>query len=153
MTVIAWDGKTLAADGRMTEGTSIYNDDVIKLFELNSLSYNNDRLLYAGVCGDVSCIQEYLVWLNLNAGIMFKEIVRNPELDVAGLIIGVNKAYIITQNSAYLMEFCRDTKLAEGSGSNYALSAMSFSLNAVQAVEHACSMDSSCGGSINSVGL
>ena len=59
MTTIAWDGKILAADGRVTDSNGrIITNKYEKLFRIDHLlgatPYRNDELLFIGMSGKVS---------------------------------------------------------------------------------------------------
>lgn len=147
MTTIAWDGKTLAADGRTTIDTIICCDKSIKLFKLHDIPYYGDILLYAGLCGAAADEQKYIHFLHIE-NFVDDEI----QLEVGGIIVGRDNVYTI-EGGPLLCKFPRCTKMADGSGAHFAMSAMSMGKTAVQAVKHAMKFDAATGGKIQCVDL
>lgn len=146
MTVIAWDGRTLATDSRSNSGSQITSNRKQKLFDLTqdgrpSVYYEGDILLACGLCGKIVDMYKLLDQIS---DLKDSEL----ELDVAGIFIGLNKAYLLERGECHLIPYPLDQKLTEGSGGEFALAAMALKRNAVQAVKLAIKLDSACGGEI-----
>jgi ATP-dependent protease HslVU (ClpYQ) peptidase subunit len=143
MTVIVWDGKILAADSRMTEGSFLVTDNDQKLFILDpAIEYKGDELLACALAGsstDNEFILEHICGHDFPSKISHK---------ASGIFIGKKNVYILENDTTYLIPFSRNTKLAEGSGCQFAYSAMKLGLNAIEAAKHACKLDMACGGKI-----
>ncbi len=148
MTSIAFDGKVLASDSRMTVDSIISSDNIQKLFPLDNIPYFNDELLYCGLSGDICDWQKYLHLLNQPK---FYEI--DLKCDVRGIVVGIKHAYYIERNTLFLVKCNRNEKMAEGSGRDFALSCMSLGSDAADAIKHAKKFDSATGGRIQSVKL
>lgn len=150
MTVIAWDGKTLAADSRVTVHSAIVDDNMQKLYRLHKeIMYGGDKLLAVGWSGDAADVDRVLCYL------YSEEFPSDMEVKhgIGALVIGKKYAYILEPGQSFLIRYRRNTKLAEGCGAPFAMSAMKLGLNAVQAVKHAIKLDSACGGKIRSIEL
>lgn len=147
MTTIAWDGKTLAADGRTTSETIISCDKSVKLFKLLDIPYYGDILLYAGLCGAAAEQQRYIHFLHIEN--FFEDEI---EVELGGIIVGRDYVYAV-EGGPQLCRFPRCTKMAAGSGAHFAMSAMNLGKSAVQAVKHAMKFDAATGGRIQCVDL
>lgn len=140
MTSIAWDGTTLAADGRCTKGNIIGSDHVAKIFvDVHSQVRGSTVIAYA-LAGSADMQHRIGKWIEEGCEVSdeFKEC--NFE------------CIIITEDDAYM--FCSESndicttfgKQALGSGYDFILSAMHLGKNAVKAVQHAASLDIFSGG-------
>jgi len=148
MTTIAWDGKTLAADSRITDESIIGSDNVDKLYKIHDIPYFGDILLYCGLSGVAADDQKYVAFIHED-----KFYDNELEFSLGGIVIGIKYAYHIEQDNPYLVRFPRNEKMADGSGAPYARSAMHFRLTAIQAINHAKKFDSATGGKVKSVRL
>lgn len=148
MTVIAWDGNTLASDSRITASARLITDKYNKLEKLNNIKYKDDELLYLGMSGTVIDKDYYIAILEQDKFTIDR---KTGEHELAGIIVGKKYVYKFEQGSCWLIKYNKKTKLAAGSGSPYAISGMTLGLDAVQACRHATLLDTSCGGRINSV--
>lgn len=146
MTIIAWDGKTLASDSRCTQDSDIVSDNIQKLYHLNNLDYVIDKLIAIGVSGalaDVDKIMHYLHSEDFPAADICHEI--------GAIIIGKKFAYYLEPGSGYLIRCSRKHKLALGSGGAFGRSAMLLGLNAKEAVKHAIKLNAACGGRVQTM--
>ena len=150
MTCLAWDGRTLAADGRMTEGNTITTDCAQKLFRLQKVTYFYDELYYFAMAGRVSHIEQLLDALHSKD---FHEMEEDEGLEITGIIIGRDYGYYLEYESFSLVRVDRNTPMVWGSGGPYAASAMKFGLDARAAVKHAMRFDTCTGGRIRTVKL
>ncbi len=148
MTTLAWDGKVLAADGRMTEGNIITTDSAQKLYKLHKVTYFYDELYYFAMAGRVSHIEQLLDALHSKN---FHEMEEDEGLQIAGIIIGRDYGYYLEWESFSLVRVDRRTPMVGGSGGPYAASAMKFGLDARAAVKHSMRFDSATGGRIKTV--
>lgn len=142
MTTIAFDGKTLAADRKMSDR---YN--VQKIFKVPQG--------WAAGCGDYDSIVEVVNWLVEGSD-------RNNLPDLVGRNHrGESPADIIIINDKgsvlwLTWPFLRCVKLAEkkvayGSGGEFALGAMAAGATAKQAVEIACRLDPYTGKGVDAI--
>lgn len=67
MTIVVWDGKTLASDSRRTCGRR-YDDDVVKLKRHHNLMYNGLRVLWSGWAGKVAYLTDLNKFLDAQPG-------------------------------------------------------------------------------------
>ena len=142
MTVLAWDGKTLAADRLMSHGQT--KQSCTKIFRWE------DSLL--GVCGDLSTGMEMLYWFQHGAIPADFPPANRSLTDGASLIVvdagGVRKYE--SSPHPFIVEggFC-----AFGSGDECALVAMACGRDAIKAVEMAISFNATCGNGVDSLTL
>jgi hypothetical protein len=143
MTVVAWDGKTLAADKMAVVGGGAAAP-VCKIWE--SMPGSGDRCLMA-VSGAHNVALELVHWFSGGA---------DPEKFPGSAREG--DATLITirrdaDDEAVIETYCagpypmrtRTEQWAWGSGRDFALAAMHLGKNAVEAVEVACQFQSDCG--------
>ena len=138
MTVIAWDGKTLAADKRFTSQGLVYT--VTKIHRLGEL--------LLGASGDAASAAEAIDWIRRGRRHGdFPERLRSKDCYV-DLIVIDNGKILEYENSPFPTEI-EDTIMAIGSGRDFALSAMYLGKTAKEAVEIACLFDSGCGNGVD----
>lgn len=163
MTTIAWDGQTLAADGRICQDDTICSDNYNKIFPIR-YAYHGDHIIYigfSGVIGDLSTLLRVFASLDTQEQGTPKEldgrleIIKDmglDEIEGESILIGRDYVYHLEGGSIFnLIQYDRSEKLGAGSGGSYARSAMLLGLNAVQAVKHAFKTDIGSGGNIRSV--
>jgi ATP-dependent protease HslVU (ClpYQ) peptidase subunit len=148
MTTVVWDGKILAADGRITGGSTIVEDDSQKIHKIKGM-FRGEHMLaygYAGCASDGVLIREWL-----EDGAIEDDY---PEDLETHLIMITNKNAYETFDGALGKLMCMNIKKsAMGSGGDFALSAMLLGMNAVDAVKHACKLDIYSGGKIRKLVL
>ncbi len=140
MTVIAWDGKTLAADKRST---------------LSSLPHTTTKIVRAadgslvGVAGDTGMCRTLREWYRAGAD---RE--KYPDKD------GKCDMVVISQDRRVLLysggpdpTHLEDEVFATGSGRDFAFSALQFGRTAREAVEFACRYDVHSGNGIDTLEL
>lgn len=128
MTVIAWAGKTMAADRKNTYGNTARQTTKIHRIGNALVGYSGDA--YIG--------NEVIAWLRDGAD------QRREDLHVNLLVVyddGIIHEYGITP----FPDIVEDRFVAIGSGRDFALAAMTLGRTAVQAVELACLLDATCG--------
>jgi len=144
MTVIVYDGKTLAADSRITCGGNITTDSYNKIHVLRgSIDYLGDELLAIGVSGTASDVLKLIEHLQSS-----DYPVKKIDHEIHALIVGKKYIYELYPHDSHLIRYNKKTKLAIGSGGTIANSVMMLGLDASQAVKHAISMNVYCGGRV-----
>jgi ATP-dependent protease HslVU (ClpYQ) peptidase subunit len=136
MTVIVWDGKTLAADKQATNSG-------LKMTVTKIKRINEDLF---GVTGDFDLAQSTLKWFADGADP--EKFPKHQETDDkwVGLVrITPDKRILKYERSPFPMDYTQMGKMAWGSGRDYALAAMAMGADAVKAVEVACQFESTCG--------
>ena len=139
MTIIAWDGKTLAADKRGTwQGIS---RTVTKIFR------TGDWLI--GIAGNQCEGYDMVEWLkNGAAPDKFPVNQRDEKLWISCLVIssdGLIRLYERSPNPCII----ENEFTAIGSGRDFALAAMYLGLTSREAVEVACEFEEGCGNGID----
>ena len=142
MTIIAWDGKTLAADRAATNCG--YQRSVTKIFRVPGG--------IVGFAGDESRVMAFLEWFKTGMYLgMFPDFQKGD--DAVGCLFirndGTQLAYTHTPYPAVHT----DRFDAIGSGRDYALAAMYLGHDAKRAVEVACALDNGCGNGIDTLTL
>lgn len=138
MTVIAWDGKTLAAD---------------KLFSHGSLQMTGTKIqkigaALVGFSGDASIAAELIEWFSGGcAPEKFPATQRNENLSEL-LVVWPNGDVHKYQRSPLPVKF-PPQKCAIGSGRDFAIAAMHLGQTARQAVEIASIYDTDCGNGVD----
>jgi hypothetical protein len=138
MSVIAWDGQTLAADKRALFGSTIRT--TTKIFR-----FGDALLAYAG---DACTGEELMSWWRRGADpAQFPTSQRESHTSLLVLRQG-SPAIANYERTPYPVCF-EDNHFAIGSGREYALAAMHLGCDARRAVEVACALDSGCGNGID----
>lgn len=145
MTVIAWDGKTLAADKRSISGGLI--SIVTKIFKVPSG--------LVAVSGDYGCAMAMLNWFKNEdqRPELFPECNKNPDKDYCHSIL-INKQREIWEFETNPFPFqLEQPYYAMGSGRDFALAAMHLGLDSKRAIEVAVRFQSDCGSGIDTLTL
>lgn len=143
MSVIAWDGKTLAADKRASYGTTILT--TTKIFRINGC--------LVGYTGDASFGEQVLSWFRDGADSTTYPADQRDATNWAPLMVITPDGRILRYERTphpltYEGEF-----FASGSGGDFALAAMHLGKTAREAVELACLLDSGCGNGVTELTL
>lgn len=143
MTVIVWDGKTLAADKRANSSGLIFKVTKIKRIK--------DKLV--GGAGDLSSIRAMMDWYENGADPKnLPDCQKDKDRWTALLIIsGEGKIYRIEQDG-YPFEVEEET-YAIGCGRDIAVGAMAMGADAVRAVEIASRYDAGCGNGVDTLSI
>jgi len=151
MTVLAWDGKTLAADKMAVSGGGVAAP-VCKILE--SMPDSEDRLLM-GISGGHDVAMELVHWFCDGADP--KEFPDSAREDLATLITirrdRDGEVIIETYCAGPYPMRNRSERWAWGSGRDFALAAMHLGKTAAEAVEVACLFQSDCGLGVDRVEL
>lgn len=140
MTIIAWDGKVLAADKKSTNHG--FGSTVTKLFRVDDGGM-------AALCGDSSVALELLQWYRGNA--VAKDFPAKARDDVSSLIVVGCDQKLRVYSAGPIPEYKEDKFIAFGSGRDYALAAMYLGKSAREAVDVACFFDDFCGNGIDAM--
>ena len=142
MTIIAWDGKTLAADKRATH-CSYKGSSVTKIHTWEGG--------LCGFAGDMDTAVTLLAWLR--AGAVPSEFPQIQCEDPSTLLVIYADGRVAEYGRTPFPMFLEGPFHAVGSGKSYALAAMHLGKNARKAVEVACALDSYCGNGIDTLTL
>lgn len=142
MTVIAWDGRNLAADKRMNAGTGNPLATITKIRRLASGSL-------VGWCGGLSFCQAIVAWLEAGGDPTAIEETWFEHEELAGqvLFIAPDRTILLYEH-AFPIEI-ENKFYAMGTGGAYATAAMHLGHDAVEAVKVACVYDSGCGNGVD----
>lgn len=139
MTVIAWDGRTLAADKRCSYGNSVRT--VTKIRRLA-----DGRL--AGIAGSGAAGEAVIAWLNAGSGPHYYPEIQKSD-DHASVLVIERDGSVLEYSKTAHPERYEDKFIAIGSGRDFAVAAMHCGRTAVEAVELACQLDTGCGNGID----
>ena len=142
MTIIAWDGKTLAADRRAV-CSSFKGGETTKIHTWDG-----------GLCGfsgDMDTGVTLLDWLLTGADP--KQYPELQESDPSSLLVIYNDGQVAQFGRSPVPMLFANPYHAIGSGAKYALAAMYLGKKAKQAVEVACALDVYCGNGIDTLTL
>ena len=133
MTVIAWDGKALAADRRAVNCGLART--VCKLERVKGM--------LVGMSGDHGAAAEMLKWF-VSGG----EFPAKAREDIATLMVVDHSGVHLYTTGPEPMKVL-DSHMAIGSGRDYALMAMHLGRTAKEAVELTCLFDANCGNGVD----
>lgn len=144
MTVIAWDGNSLAADKLSTDGTARSTTTKIQRTPDGEL---------IGACGAAAACREIVAWyLDGAKPETFPPTQRVESTAAWLLIIASDRGVHYVQTSPHPMRY-EDERFAIGSGRDFAIAAMFLGKNAREAVEVACALTTCCGQGIDTLTL
>jgi len=146
MTVIAWDGKTLAADKRCTQEDGAINTTT-KILRFNGFLY--------AITGNSSVARELLTWCLDGADP--KAFPAAAREDKASLIV-INRVPVYGVQIVHYTASPSPTNLhqsvgAWGCGRDFARAAMHLGRSAEEAVRIACELNAFCGNGIDTLTL
>ncbi len=137
MTIIAWDGETLAADKRAISSEAI--STVTKIFKIQGC--------LLGYSGTAKTGEALIDWFMSPE----QEFPKFEECAWARLlVITKDKEILCYEGCRHPLRF-EDKFFAIGSGCHFALAAMYLGKSAIEAIEVASHFDPSCGNGINSL--
>ena len=140
MTIIVWDGKTLASDKQATNAG--LKRQVTKIFVINGHM--------VGFSGDFDYAQTMKHWFE--SGCKPEEFPKHQEDDnkwVGMVVITPDKRVLKYERSPYPMDFTEAGAHCFGAGRDFAYGALAMGANAVEAVEVTCRYENSCGMGID----
>lgn len=150
MTTIAFDGRYLAADGRMTCGNIINGSKTKKLFPLTATLHGVQQEIVFFGAGGFATINSVVEWLKQgNDPYSFDPDQVRPVCEQGEVDFG----YITQDGQVHTMEFelmpyDGEVPWSGGSGFPFAIMAMRMGMNAVQATYEAMKHDSGSGGTV-----
>ncbi len=140
MTVICWDGRTLAADKQMTNGMTRMT--VTKLYRANGC--------LIGICGDASAGMETLQWFRDGAKPADYPAGNRAEGGASLIVVRADKLVMKYEKSPFPFavegKFC-----AFGCADESAMVAMEMGASAVRAVELASKYNTGCGNGVDAL--
>lgn len=148
MTVIAWDGTTLAADREAS-------DAWMKCGSMLKIHAINGNLV--GCSGNAAEIAEVLVWFRAGADPdKFPAALRNEKVKM--MVITPERRVRVYDSTPYGFEYCEapggvGLRMAIGSGREAAMAAMLAGVDARRAVEIASIVSVGCGNGIDTLEL
>lgn len=140
MTVIAWDGKMLAADKRSTH---------CGLARTVTKITRHDRDTLLALSGDQSVALEMLRWFK--DGCSLGNFPAKARDDEATLTVVMRGGAVVMYTTGPVPAHIEDRQIALGSGRDYALAAMHLGHDARTAVEVACHFEVHCGNGIDTL--
>lgn len=138
MTVVAWDGRTLAADRRSNSNGLI--GTVTKVRRIGPL-------LCAG-CGEYSAILAMLEWIENGRVTADLPAAQNSKDDWACMLV-IDGARILKYDRGHLPMHLEVPFYAVGTGRDFAIAAMHLGKSASEAVEIASLFQSDCGNGVD----
>ena len=139
MTVIAWDGNTLAADKRTSFGGSHCTTTKVRRV--------GDTLVSG--CGTSALLREMLRWLEDGADpSKFPAAQRDSKESVSLLVVPRNGHLLQYETGPYPLVI-EDLRWAVGSGRDFAVMAMHLGKSAIEAVELTAQFCSDCGNGVD----
>ena len=145
MTTIAWDGKTLATDGRATNNDVVENDSTKKLFKIKGGIHG---YVSCAICGNYVDALKIIKWIKSGMTDDFPEI--DKETSAAVICIKKNNTLDIYRSANKGFPLPHKGIYTDGSGWEIAMGAMDAGATAIEAVKIACRRDVHSGGKIQS---
>jgi hypothetical protein len=137
MTVIAWDGTTLAVDSLVTfDNRRTYSDKLVKAKSGEVIA----------MCGNMDICTHMLAMYQANK-YELSDFPAQAEGKESYLVIATRDGVSVMGEGAYPYKI-NDQKFALGTGGDFAIAAMHCGKSAVEAVEIACIYDVYCGGKV-----
>jgi 20S proteasome alpha/beta subunit len=146
MTVIAWDGHTLAADKQHNSGNAKLTCTKI---------YKTSAGYLMGATGDADSCSAMFEWFRNCYGASpstYPECQKDKDRYAQLIVITPDRDIHLYLQTPYPVVLPPQL-FSAGSGRDFAMAAMHLRVGAVQAVKLACSLDSSCGMGVDSVSL
>lgn len=139
MTVIAWDGTTMAADKRATLGTLIRT--ITKIFKINGC--------LVGCSGESSHCEDALQWFREGASPdKFPAHLRDKDAWGSMLVVKASGDILLYERSGNPTRYSPQN-FAIGCGRDYAMAAMHLGYPSVRGVEVAVALDCGCGNGVD----
>ena len=135
MTVIVWDGYTLAADKQSTSAG--LTRTVTKIRKI--------RFHLCGVAGDLCLGGEMMAWFERGAIPAELPAFQRTDNWVSLLVITPDRKILKYEQSPYPIDFTESVVYAMGAGRDYAIAAVHLGCDAAEAVKVASMFENSCG--------
>lgn len=144
MTVIAYDGRIIAADKRANYGSLQRTTTKIHRIQNDAVGH-----LIVGTAGISAQGREMIAWIERGMDPKdFPHTQRDSKESCSVLIVYPDGRKISFERSPYPLVL-EDAQVAIGSGRDFALAAMHLGYDARRAVEVACHFDTSCGNGLD----
>jgi ATP-dependent protease HslVU (ClpYQ) peptidase subunit len=146
MTVIAWDGRTLAADRLIVAGGNMK----AYIRKLHCVNHHNGGVCAAAMAGSTSLCNDLLAWFkNGEVPEMFPQQCRDGD-DLPSMIVTIPGQRCVAhyQGSPH-PTIIENQFYAIGSGRDFAMAGMHCGKSALEAVKIACIYDAYCGGRVD----
>lgn len=140
MTVIAWDGDLLVADGRMCIDQSLLTDSCNKLYKL---SIPKLGVCGVGFAGSLNVIYPFIEHIKEKGFEQFQTVDEPGAWGIA--ITRKGKCYEFNSNGTW---YEMDTPTAIGSGDIICQHYLTIGFSALKAIKETCRTELSCGGLI-----
>lgn len=141
MTVVCWDGKTLAADRRSVLGSTIY--PVTKIWRI--------RGCLVGGAGDFERINEMAAWFAAGENPEKLPPFQRDNNDFASLLVIQPGGVIMRYDRGPIPFKIESRHYSIGSGREYAATAMHLGKTAKEAVEITSELDMTCGNGVDTL--
>ncbi len=135
MTVVAYDGRFIAVDSRISQGSHISDDDYNKTIE------NSNWVLFWS--GSMDQKDEFI-----SAFLTGEKFLLEVNTSLMGFEKATGKVFYITGKDQYVRKALVSYPDSIGSGCDHAITAMDCGKNAVDAVKMAIKRESTCGGTV-----
>lgn len=151
MTTIAYDGRYVVADGRSTVGNLVTGKKARKIWVIDlTMNGFTEKAIFAGAGSyqSISIVRSHLE----REDFLMAEVV--PELEpnsFSGLVVLQDGRCYVLEDRIVPME--QEVPTALGSGTDYAMAAMTMGKSAIEAVKVACELDVYSGGDIMAVDI
>lgn len=144
MSIIVWDGKTLAADKQAT-----HSDLKRRVTKIRRI-----RGHLVGVSGDWDRAQELLQWFEQGADVEKIPSFQKTADDYVGMLVITPDRRVLKYERTHVpMEYSEEDCYCMGSGRDYAYGALFMGANAESAVRAAITFASSCGMGVDTLTL
>jgi len=148
MTVIAWDGKTLAADKQATN-----NGLKRRVTKIHRIEIPGIGVALAAFSGELAQGVLMLDWLKRGAKAEDFPTSQRAKEDWSPIIVITAEHGILTYEMSPVPARIEEKLYASGSGRDYAMAAMHLGCDAIKAVQVAIDLDAYCGCGIDSLTL
>lgn len=147
MSVVVWDGKTLAADRQVTDGSMVRSTTKIRAIKTGKF-----KGYLMGAVGATATANLAMDWFESGANPSHfpYEYMKNAEMG-ASLVVITQTKEIWRFDHLPVPIIMEDEEYATGSGRDFAYGALSMGADAVQACEIACTHSVECGVAIDSI--
>jgi hypothetical protein len=144
MTTIAWDGKTLASDGRVSVNGMLSADNADKIFMIEDAYLRGSEVICFACAGDASVRNLIEEWIREECPRDF----ISPTVMYECIIVTTDAVYHTSPEQADIYQLTEGEYGVIGSGAEIAHTALVMGKDAKGAVAVACSLDLCSGGQI-----
>lgn len=146
MTVIVWDGKTLAGDRQSSAGGMRHT-----VRKVHRIVDEKQGVFLVGGAGSGVEVSEFMAWLcDGSDPAAFPLALRDDKCDSMVIVITPDKKCLSYEDSPYPVEIL-DRCYAIGSGRDYAMATLHLGFDIKRAVEVACELNTGCGLGVDMV--